>query len=157
MKEEPTVKVEASNFFPGLPDPRKTWEIIQQVSITWLRLNPVVSEYCPWNPAARLTPKTKARAPGEARILIMQSRSLLGSKPQSWPIFHNLIDISCCSVTLKEHHSHSTGPPVQKVPNKLKSSSNQGLTSILQKSPEINGVANYLSVFCSFGYVCWLL
>lgn len=33
-KEEPTVKVEASKFFPGLPDPRKTWEIYQQVSIT---------------------------------------------------------------------------------------------------------------------------
>lgn len=65
-------------------------------------------EFCslcilPLKPVARLTPKTKARAPGEARILIMQSRSLLGSKSRSWPVFHNLIDISCCSITLKEH------------------------------------------------------
>lgn len=49
------------------------------------------------------------------------------------------------------------GPPVWEMSHELHSSSNQGLKSMLQKSPGVNGVTHSLSMFWHLGYICWLM
>lgn len=145
------VKVEASKFFPGLPDP------IKNMRNHSARLNSVVSEYCSCSPGAKSTPKTKARAPGEVKSADNAEWVTVASKPGSWPVFQSLVDISCCSVTLKEHHSHPIGPcgsvsdPCRAVGLKSIKQTQKQLRSGPQinapNSPDINGVTRSLAVF----------
>lgn len=136
VKEKPMVEVEASNFFPGLPDP------IKNMRIHSARLNSVVSEYCSCSPGAKSTPKTKARAPGEVKsadnaewITVCIKTRVMASFPE--PCRHFLL-LSHSEGTSQSPHRAlwglsriPAGLSVWKALNKPKSSSDQGLKSML--------------------------
>lgn len=91
-----------------------------------------------------------------------------GSKPEPWPApahrcfllfpysegtHQTLNRTELCWVRLRS----CAGPSVSEMSHKLKSSSNQGLKPMFQKSPEVTRVSHSLALFWHLGYVCWLI